>query len=265
MRYLRHCIMICLMCGSAAAQAALISFTGTGNAGGGVGVSASATFDISGDLLTVTLSNTSPSNNGKDTPGSTLTGLFWKSLSGKTLTPLSASLGAGSSIIGTCSTGACGTNLGGEFGYAAQSFTGGANRGIASSGYLTTNLPGDLGNFNGPDIDDPASLDGINFGIISKAPGFKPNGGLDKVPLVSDTMVFVLHGATGLLITDFVNVSFQYGTKLSELNVPADIRVGDNGNVPEPQSVALLGIALLGWRVAQQRKPRHGGKLTGLA
>lgn len=241
------------------ATAAAITFAGAGSGPGGVVVTASAIFDITGNDLTITLRNTSPSNTGQDVPGSTLTGLFWDFTGNPTLTPVSATVASGSSIFGSCDLVNCSgiTNVGGEFGYQATSLPGGADRGISSSGYLTTGLAGNIGNFNngaaGTDLDKPASLDGINFGIISAAPGFNPNGGLSSDPLIKDAVTFVLHGVNGLSINDISHVSFQYGTSLTELNVP-----GDPSNppvlIPEPGTLALLGLGLVGLGALRRRK-----------
>ena len=243
------------------ALAVPITFTGLGTGPGPVSVTASATFAISGNNLTITLTNTSPSNSGQDVPGSTLTGLFWDFTGNPTLTPVSATIPTGSSIIqsGTCSPGSCAgvTNVAGEFGYQATSLTGGADRGIASSGYLTTGLAGNIGNFNngaaGTNLDDPASLDGINFGIVSAALGFNPNPGEESdSPLIQDAVVFVLSGVSGLSESDISHVSFQYGTALTELNVPGNPR--PPGELPEPGTITLLGIAALG--LAYRRRPK---------
>jgi hypothetical protein len=237
---------------AAAASAAPITYLGSGTGPGGVPVAASATFDIAGDNLTITLRNTSGSNSGQDVPGSTLSGLFWDFTGSPTLTPVSAMLASGSSIIGApCSPASCVgvTNVGGEFGYQATSFPGGADRGISSSGYLSTGLTGNRGNFNngagGVNLDSPVSLDGINFGIVSAASGFNPNLGLASVPLVQDAVVFLLTGVSGLSNADISNVSFQYGTALTELNVPGDGGGGGGGPLPEPASLALAAVALV--------------------
>lgn len=248
-----------LAIGSAPLQAATV--TGTGAGVGGATLEAQASFDISGDFLTITLQNIATNDEetgGQDTPGNTLTGLFFDVVGIPTLTTVSATVAGGSSIVqaGTCNPGSCAgvTDVSGEWGFSQTqdfAFDGGPNAGygIASPGYLTTGLPMNIGNFNngaaGVNLDDPNSLDGINFGIISGAGTYNPNGGLAGEPLVQDTMVFVLSGASGLTMDDFTNVSFQYGTNFGEPNIPA---------IPVPAAVWLFGSGLLGLVGVSRRK-----------
>jgi len=54
--------------------------------------------------------------------------------------------------------------------------------------------------------------------------------------LIQNSLVLVLSGADGLSMSDFINVSFQYGTSFDEPNVV----------VPVPAAVWLFGSGLLG-------------------
>lgn len=246
--------------GAGHALAVPITFNSSGIGPGGIAVSASATFDITGNSLAILLRNTSPSNSGSDVPGSTLSGLYFDLTGNPGLTPVSATLAPGSTILQLSQCDNCTpltTNLGGEFGYqAASGLPGGADRGISSSGYLTTGLSGNIGNFNngaaGTDLDAPASLNGINFGIVSSAAGFNPNGGLANVPLVQDAVLFLLTGVAGLGINDISNVSFQYGTSLTELNIPGNPGFPPSQTVSEPGLWGLIALGALG--LARRRR-----------
>jgi hypothetical protein len=229
--------------------AAPITFTGSAP-----GLSASATFDVVGDTLYVELANLSTGT--AYTPALALTGVLFSAP--KTFTPQSAAIKSGSTQVGgACSVPGCAssTNLSGEWGYATGSYAGGATKAIASAGYITTGLPNNIGNFGpngtaGSNLDDPNSLNGVNYGLVG--PNYTvalASGQAASEPLVMNTAIFTLSGASGLLNSEITNVSFQYGTNFSETNVPSEVPA------PEPGTLALVGTGLVGlWRLRAKRQ-----------
>jgi hypothetical protein len=233
---------------SGAAHATVI-FTDNSTVGGNA-VTGSAAFTISGTTLTLTLKNTSPAA-GLEAPTNTLTGLsFLLNGLAPALTPVSAI--SPNAIVNSadCNANPCtGTNVnvGGEWGY--QTGFGGKEA-VGSAGYITTGLTGDLGNFNGVNLQSPVSLDGIEFGIISATHG-PFNGGLSNQALIDDTVVLTLTIPSGITESQIGSVSFLYGTA-PDATIP-----GTPGTpVPEPATMALLGSALLGFGVVQRRQRR---------
>ena len=239
------------------APAGAVLFTGSGSSGGN-NVSATANFTQSGTDLTIVLTNTSPANS-LESPTSTLSGLTFQidgqasALSHDSATAPSIFQGA------SCSPGPCSgsnVNVGGEWGYQLKS---GTNL-IGSAGYITTGLAHDLGNFNGANLDDPVSLDGINFGIISATHGAL-NGGLSGVPLVQTSLTLLLDNFNGSLI-DIFNVNFLYGTTpetvIGGSCPPTDPTCNGGGGppppIPEPGTLFLLGSALLGYGAYRRRQ-----------
>jgi hypothetical protein len=231
---------------SSAAQATVI-FTDNAIVGGNA-VTASASFAISGTTLTLTLTNTSPSN-ALEAPTNTLNGLSFL-INGSTpaLTPVSAI--SPNTIVNpaNCNVNPCAgsnVNVGGEWGY-QQNF--GGKEAVGSAGYITTGLAGNLGNFNGVDLQSPTSLDGIQFGILSASHGAL-NGGLTGQALIEDRVVLTLTVPSGTTEGQIGSVSFLYGTA-PDATVPGTPGIP----VPEPADVGALGGGAVGLRSAAARE-----------
>ncbi len=236
----------------AVSKADTVNFSGSqgpANANGNVTLAASVTFTtLSGGQLQVTLTNTG--TYATSIPAQVLTGVFF-SLSGVgTLTPVSGLLASGATVAQCTGANGCtapiGSNVGGEWAYAtANNFPGGGARGISSTGL---NWFG-AGNFNGPNLQGPVAVDGMQFGLATGT--LTPNNGLGKNAVIQSSVVFVLSGLPSgyTLQGNVTNVLFQYGTATNEPSFGGNCVSGCTPPpppIPEPGTLALFGTGLLG-------------------
>lgn len=193
---------------------------------------ASVQLNLSGDSLTVVLTNTSLAD--VMFPADVLTAVFFH-IDGApvSLTPVSAVLTAGSSVI--LDSQPVGGVVGGEWAYLGSltesGILSGSNHGISSSGLGIFGGP----SFPGDNLDGPAAVNGLQYGLTSA--GDNPatgNGGImGSGGLIKNSVTFTFSGATGLSLPQVRSAYFLYGTA-----------VGEGGfAVPTPGVTALLGIS----------------------
>ena len=130
-------------------------------------------------------------------------------------------------------------DVGGEWAYKSSlSLPGLGSQGIGTAGLDGTFGASDL--FPGPDLNSKQAPDGGDFGLIGLASPGVAGAGYDV--LVRNTTVFLLSGLpTGFDPEASVqNVSFQYGTSLTQ--------------VPEPATLLFLGAGLIGLTAYGKRK-----------
>jgi hypothetical protein len=249
--YLKVFLLVAAVTGFSAGGALAAIFTGSsGN------LSASAVFEVLLDtnleptLLKVTLTNTSSFD--VLVPADVLTAVFFSLSDNSTLTRESALLAAGSSVFYDTDGQPAGGVVGGEWAY-ASGLSGapyGATQGISSTGVGLFG-PGDR--FPGADLQPPASPDGLQYGILSAGDNTGTgNGGITgSGGLIKNAVVFTLSGLpAGFDPSTWISkVSFQYGTSLSEPNIPYN-PPPPGTPVPEPASLLLFGsglVAFAGW------------------
>ena len=193
-------------------------------------LAASATFDVSGSSLVVTLTNTSTSD--CLVPSDLLTAVLFDLADDPVLTPASAVLGAGSHVyLGTDlyeHDPGPGGSVGAHWAYVGDISAGSApvlaEYGISSAG---------LDVFGKPDVFPGVSLggentppDGMPYGMLSTGHGLgEGNPKVLAVPLIKDSVVFTLDCLPGGFDPSqaVTNVFFQYGTDWAVTSVPEPV------------------------------------------
>jgi hypothetical protein len=196
----------------------------TGSSGS---LAASADFELSGNTLTVTLTNTSKAD--VLVPTDVLTGLFFNTT--HVLTPISAALNNSTAFYSTLG------NVGNGWGYASGVSADGENSAISASGAVSG-----LGhsNFSGTSN----SLGGIDYGLLSAGDDTATgnNGVTGKGPLIKDSITFTFTAGSGFSLSELGNsVVFQYGSELSETHFTGD---PNTSVVPAPPSSVLFGLGV---------------------
>jgi hypothetical protein len=226
---------------STVAHASLFTASGVNPASGNA-LAASANFTVSAGNLVVTLCNTSTDDT--TLPTDVLTAVFFDIAGNPTLTPVSALLEAGSTVIYDSQP--AGGVVGGEWAYGNGLSTppAPATQGISSAGF------GAFGNANfpGANLAGPTAVDGLQYGIVSAGDdvdtgntGITGSGGLIK-----NCVVFTLDNLPGsFTLDDISNVSFQYGTAFGE------------PNIPEPTTVIAGALLLLPFAASTVRRFRR--------
>jgi hypothetical protein len=249
--------------GMPAAARADISFTGSDLAGHAF----SADFSISGTTLTLVETNTGTALSG---PPDVITAMFFDIAGNPSLTPVSAVMTSGSTLVWSSSLSY--TNLGDEYAFATSSggqFNGVTLTGTGSVGTITqlygVSSSGLSGAFGQGDIIDSSqtdiakalgqgngkNLDGTNFGLIPAGATWSSLSSnlQSNAPLVSNSVTITFTIPSGISESDISNVIAWYGTSNNaDLTIPGGPPPQPPGAVPAPPALALLlsGLGSLG-------------------
>jgi hypothetical protein len=232
-------------------------------------LAASATFEISGSQLIITLTNTGPTAykqsdllagvffdladvNELERVSATLVGDY-AVVYGDGVTPFEAPEGYENLLpdVGTEWAAVVNQTDDDPLLLDGTSFRG-AQYGISVNGYgpfgpdnrFETTLPAYV-------LDHPSSPDGSNFGMASSIGPEGINGILDTPIVVGGSVQFVFNVTGALSTADISNVNFQYGT---DADKNPNIQ---NGVVPEPSTMSLLGLGIAGFMAMAKMRRKH--------
>jgi len=200
-------------------------------------LAATASFNVSGTKLLVTLDNTS--THDVLVPADVLNAVFFDITGNPTLTRVSATISAGGQMINAAFP--VGGDVGGEWAFKAalSGAPGGGKYGISSAGF---GLFGPHDMFPGSNLDGTPGAGGMGYGLLSMGDNTSTgNSPITTNPFTKHSVVFVLDGLpAGFHLSDIKNVHVQYGTDTSS---EPSFEIF-SGAVPEPASVGLIACSL---------------------
>jgi hypothetical protein len=191
-------------------------------------VAASADFSISGDTLTIILTNTNTGNIAKYAPSDALEALFFDVAGNHLLTYTEAD----ASSVRTGKTVKAGpVNITSDWAYGFKS------TGLGGSGSPTVTEHYGLGTAGFGIFSGLGGGQQFDYGIMDKGfTGTNGNNPVNAASFAQDSITFTLKFSGKLSESDISDVRFQWGTALNEGNAPG-LRLSA---VPEPSSLVLM-------------------------
>ncbi len=195
--------------------------------------SATASFTLSGNDLTVVLTNTT--RGGTLSDAGVLTGLTWQApgfdnITLKLLSTTASSLtpSGGNNISGTWTN-----TLSSSHGSDAYGIATSGENGLFDAGTIHKSAPGSA-----------------QYGIVANGTNINLDGMKNHHPFAENSVTFVFSGASGLDLSQLTDLKAYFGTN--------GCGVGGTAAVPEPSSLFLVVGAMLGWALFFRRKQEVG-------